>query len=368
MGGGSPRGSQQRVRFCRSIDGTTIAYAVHGAGPPLVLDSCWLSHLEFDWQSPVWRHYLVELGRDHTVVRFDERGHGLSQRDVTDFSLERRIDDLTQVVDDLGLGRFALMAMAQGGPVALHYTVRHPERVSHLVCASTYAGVGNHVTDDDRELEAAFEAMIRAGWDRKDPLFRRVFTTMMIPGATEQQMRWVDDLQQRAVSARTAYAARRQRGEADALDVLAQVTAPTLILHSRHERMNAFEHSPARARHPGRPAGRPRQRQPHPAGGRARVAGLHHRGSCLPCHARRRRATGHRGWPGRGRPLDEVLSRREAEVLGLAAQGLTNGAIATALTLSVRTVERHLQNVYTKLGVGGPTARAVAVVRWVRDR
>ena len=369
MGGGAPRGSQQRVRFCRSIDGTTIAYAVHGAGPPLVLDSCWLSHLEFDWQSPVWRHYLVELGRDHTVVRFDERGHGLSQRDVTDFSLERRIDDLTQVVDDLGLGRFALMAMAQGGPVALHYTVRHPERVSHLVCASTYAGVGNHVTDDDRELEAAFEAMIRAGWDRKDPLFRRVFTTMMIPGATEQQMRGVDDLQQRAVSARTAYAARRQRGEADALDVLAQVIAPTLILHSRHERMNAFEHSLLLAH------GIPGARlvvldsanhillADEPAW---QVFITEVRAFLATPDVDGRPAT--EGGQDGGRPLDEVLSRREAEVLGLAAQGLTNGAIATALTLSVRTVERHLQNVYTKLGVGGPTARAVAVVRWVRDR
>ncbi|GAA1745307.1 hypothetical protein GCM10009810_02510 [Nostocoides vanveenii] len=129
---------------------------MHGDGPPLLLDACWLSHLEYDWQSPVWRHYLVELGRVATVVRFDERGHGMSDRDVTDFTLDRRIEDLEAVADHAGLGRFALMAMAQGGPVALHYAHRHPERVTRLVCASTYAAASQHVTDDDRALEDAF--------------------------------------------------------------------------------------------------------------------------------------------------------------------------------------------------------------------
>ena len=182
MGRGSP--PDQQVRFCRSADGTAIAYAVHGSGPPLVLDSCWLSHLEFDWVSPVWRHYLVELGRIRTVIRFDERGHGLSDREVEDFGLERRIEDLMAVVESAGVDRFALMAMAQGGPVSLHYVARHPERVTHLVCASTYADATHLMTEDDRELEVAYEALIRVGWDRTDPLFRRVFTAMMIPRAT----------------------------------------------------------------------------------------------------------------------------------------------------------------------------------------
>jgi len=120
----------QDLRFCHSADGTAIAYAVHGSGPPLLIDACWLSHLQFDWQSPVWRHFLVELGRVATVIRFDERGHGLSDRDVTDSSLARRIEDLEAVADHAGLDRFALMAMAQGGPISIEYAVRHPERLT----------------------------------------------------------------------------------------------------------------------------------------------------------------------------------------------------------------------------------------------
>src|SRR3712207_6008363 len=130
----------QDIRFARSADGTGIAYAVHGSGPPLLIDACWLSHLQFDWQSPVWRHYLRELGRIATVIRYDERGHGLSDRGVTDHSLEARVADLEAVADDARLDRFALLAMAQGGPVAIEYAARHPERLSRLIFYGSYAG------------------------------------------------------------------------------------------------------------------------------------------------------------------------------------------------------------------------------------
>ncbi|MEI2778092.1 MAG: alpha/beta fold hydrolase [Tetrasphaera sp.] len=349
--------ASQRVRFCRSSDGVRIAYAVHGHGPPVVLDACWLSHLEFDWRSPVWRHYLVELGRVATVIRFDERGHGLSDRDVSDFTLERRVDDLAAVVDDAGLEKFALVAMAQGGPVALHYIHEHPERVTRFVCASTYSGAGQHVTDDDRDLEAAFEAMIRAGWDRKDPLFRRVFTTMMIPDAGEEQMAWLDDLHQRAVSARTAYLSRRERGKADATHLLPLIDVPTLVVHSRHERMNSFEKGRALAA--GIPGARlvPLESKNHilledePAW----PVFLREVTSFLGEDAAQSApATGH----GVG-----ALSGRELDVLRLVARGSDNAAIAADLHLSVRTVERHLQRIYGKLGLSGPSARAGAVAR-----
>ena len=119
--GVEPGDPVQDIRFARSADGVGIAYAVHGSGPPLLIDACWLSHLQFDWQSPVWRHYLVELGKVATVVRYDERGHGLSDRGVTDHSLSARVADLEAVADDAGLARFALLGMAQGGPVAIEY-------------------------------------------------------------------------------------------------------------------------------------------------------------------------------------------------------------------------------------------------------
>src|SRR5689334_10926187 len=152
MGAGTTR-TVQDLRFARSADGVQIAYAVHGSGPPLLVDSCWLSHLQFDWQSPVWRHYLVELGRIATVVRFDERGHGLSDRGVTDHSLEARVADLEAVADHARLDRFALLAMAQGGPVALEYAARHPHRVTRLALYGSYAAVlGEGSSVEEQEL------------------------------------------------------------------------------------------------------------------------------------------------------------------------------------------------------------------------
>ena len=205
----------QDIRFARSADGVGIAYAVHGSGPPLLIDACWLSHLQFDWQSPVWRHYLVELGRIATVIRYDERGHGLSDRGVTDHSLEARVADLEAVADDAGLDRFALLAMAQGGPVAIEYAARHPERLTRLAFYGSYAGDKPPATPEEIELFAAFEALIKVGWARPTSEFRRVFSTMMIPGGTEEQMRWIDDLQRMAVDAETAVLARSQRQVTD---------------------------------------------------------------------------------------------------------------------------------------------------------
>ena len=130
----------QDIRFARSADGVGIAYAVHGSGPPLLIVKNWLSHLQFDWQSPVWRHYLVELGRIATVIRYDERGYGLSDRKVTDHSLQARVADLEAVADAAQLERFALLAMAQGGPVAIEYAARHSERLTRLMFYGSFAG------------------------------------------------------------------------------------------------------------------------------------------------------------------------------------------------------------------------------------
>ncbi|HEX5857917.1 MAG TPA: alpha/beta fold hydrolase, partial [Microbacterium sp.] len=177
----------QDIRFARSADGVGIAYAVHGSGPPLLIDACWLSHLQFDWESPVWRHYLVELGKIATVIRYDERGHGLSDRGVTDHSLDARVADLEAVVQDAGLDRFALMAMAQGGPVAIEYAARHPDRLTRLIFYGSYSGARAGSSPEELELLAAFEALIRVGWARPTSEFRRVFSSMMIPGGTEEQ-------------------------------------------------------------------------------------------------------------------------------------------------------------------------------------
>lgn len=350
MGPGS-----QTVRFCRSVDGVSIAYAVHGSGAPLVLNSCWLSHLEFDWSSPVWRHYLSALGRIATVIRFDERGFGMSERAVDDFSLDLRVADLAAVVDHAGLKTFALMAMAQGGPPSIRYLVENPGRVTRLVCADTFAAKGLMPrAADDGLLEEAFQAMIAAGWDRTDPMFRRVFTQQMIPGASEEQMVWMDDLHRRSASARTALAARRQRSNDNVVDLLERVEVPTLVTHSRGDRMVRFENGRLLA-------------STIP---RARLVALDGSNHIL--------LEDEPAWPVFLREVTDFLaenpapesggdewplSAREDEVLRLAALGKDNRAIAGELVLSVRTVERHLQNVYLKLHVGGSNARTAAVAR-----
>ena len=336
---------------------------MHGSGPPMVVDSCWLSHLQYDWQSPVWRHYLEEWGRTHTVIRFDERGHGLSDRGVTDHSLESRLGDLEAVVEDAGLDRFVLQAMAQGGPVAIAYAAKHPERVSRLVFYGSYSGQQSK-DPTEAELNDTLDALIKVGWARPDSAFRRVFTSLMIPHATEEQHTWLDELQRVSTDAETARTSRRQRLAADSSALLGELDLPTLVIHSRGDRMNDFEEARYLA-----------------AGiGGARLVALESdnhivledepawpvycaelRDFLAPETARHRRRA--RRPRAASTAVLEELSARELEILRLASEGLDNDAIARALTLSVRTVERHLSNVYAKLDLHGKSARAGAVAR-----
>jgi len=364
--------SRQEIRFCRAPDGVRIAYAVHGSGPPMVVDSCWLSHLQYDWQSPVWRHYLTAWGRHHTVIRFDERGHGLSDRGVTDHSLAARLGDLEAVVDDAGLDRFSLQAMAQGGPVAIAYAAKHPERVSRLVFYGSYSGQQSK-DPSEAEMNDTLDALIKVGWARPDSAFRRVFTSLMIPRATEEQHTWLDELQRVATDAETARTSRRQRLATDSSPLLGELTVPTLVIHSRGDRMNDFEEARYLA------AGIEGARlvalesdnhiilEDEPAWP-VYVAELHDflapdgRAGADVGDEAVTAGTGDHPSPDGSSHLDQ-LSSREVEILRLASTGLDNDEIARQLTLSVRTVERHLSNVYAKLDLHGKSARAGAVAR-----
>ena len=354
-------GGDQEVRFCRAPDGTRLAYAIHGSGPPLVVASCWLSHLQHDWQSPVWRHFLDDLGAMTTMLRYDERGFGMSDWAVDDFSLAARLSDLETVVDAAGLDRFALMGMSGGSAVAMAYAIAHPERITRMVLYGTVCGIPSTFAGDAMAEEETYRSMIRVGWAKEDPVFRRVFTTKFIPGATEEQMRWFDDLQRMSTSPENAVASRIGRQEADIADDLPSISAPTLILQATGDRSTTFDNAvKVSGWIPG-----------------ARLVALDSRNHILladePAWAtfvdefRTFIEPDRRRWAGSELPLD-ALSVREREVLDLCADGRTNEEIAATLSLSPRTVERHLSNVYLKLGVSGPAARTAAVSRYLRER
>ncbi len=227
------RPSEQQIRFCAASDGVSIAYAASGNGPPLVKTANWLSHLEFDWNSPVWRHWLRELSRDHTLVRYDERGCGLSDRTVDTFSLDAWVRDLEAVVDALALERFPLLGISQGGPIAIAYAARHPERVSRLVLYGSYSRGRAHRDPTDRERieREMMIRMIEVGWGRDHAAFRQVFTSLFIPDATPEQAEWFNELQRVSTAPETASLMVRTFDGLDVRELAPRLRIPTLVLH-----------------------------------------------------------------------------------------------------------------------------------------
>jgi pimeloyl-ACP methyl ester carboxylesterase/DNA-binding winged helix-turn-helix (wHTH) protein len=225
---------RQEIRFCTASDGVRIAYALAGQGPPLVKAANWLNHLEYDWQSPIWSPLLHALAADHRLVRYDERGNGLSDWEVDDISFESFVRDLESVVDASGLERFALFGISQGCAVSIAYAVRNPHRVSHLVLYGGFAR-GRRKRNSDAWVQQAdaFDTLMRAGWGRENPAFRQMWTSLFIPGGTAEQMQWYNDLQRITTSPENALRIRRASDDIDVTDLLSQVTAPTLVLHCR---------------------------------------------------------------------------------------------------------------------------------------
>jgi Tol biopolymer transport system component/pimeloyl-ACP methyl ester carboxylesterase len=236
------RQMEQEIRFCTTDDGVRIAYATVGQGPPLVKAANWLNHLEFDWHSPIWRHLIQEFARDHFLVRYDERGNGLSDWDVENFTFEAFVQDLATVVDSLGLDRFPILGISQGGPVAIAYAVRHPERVSHLILYGSYArGWAKRGAPEVIERFQAQKTLIKLGWGQDNPAFRQLWTTLYVPDATPEQWQWFNDLHQVSTSPDNAIRLLDELGKIDVVDLLAQVKVPTLVLHCRDEVVVPFE-------------------------------------------------------------------------------------------------------------------------------
>jgi pimeloyl-ACP methyl ester carboxylesterase/DNA-binding CsgD family transcriptional regulator len=351
MAASMPTPSQQ-IRFCTSADGVRIAYAISGSGPPLVKVGTWMTHVELDWESSVWRPWLRELSRDHTLFRYDARGCGLSDREVPELSFEAWVRDLEAVVDAAGIERFPLLALSQGGAIAIAYAARHPERVSHLVLHGVfYRGrLRRDPSPQEREDTEAQIKLAEIGWGRDDPAYRQFFTTQFIPDSTLEQQRWWNELQRATIS--PVYAARFMRvvSEMDVTELARLVRCPTLVTHSKWDMRIPFEEG-------------------------RRLASLIPGARFVPVESRNHVLLEHEpAWgqwlallrdflpatPG-GAPFSG-LTPREAELVELIAQGLDNAQIAARLELSDKTVRNHITSIFAKLGVEN-RSRAIVLAR-----
>ena len=336
---------QQQIRFAHGTDGVRLAYASSGSGAPLVIKAAtWLSHVEVDWDSPVWSHLLHALSESGSFVRYDERGCGLSDWLVPDLSFDSWVRDLETVADTLGEPRFALLGISQGAAVAIAYAVRHPERVTHLVLHGGYAR-GRLVRADSPQLREEAETMCRLaelGWGKHDPAFRQFFTTQFIPGGTPEQHQWFNEMERISTSPENAARFMREFNAIDVTALLPQVHCPTLVLHSRHDVRVPF------------------------AEGRL-IAGGIPGAEFVPIDSHNHLLLSHEsGWqrwldavrdflphapPHNNAPALAALSQRQREVLELLAQGRDNAQIAAVLGLSGKTVRNQVSAIFDRLGV-----------------
>jgi len=345
---------KQHVGFCTSPDGVRIAFAESGEGPPLVRVANWFTHLELDRQSAVWRHWFDFLSEGRTLIRYDPRGSGLSDRDVDDFSMDRWIEDLDAVVASAGLTRFPLIGLCQGGAVAAAYAARYPDRVSRLVLYDSYpfGAYARGVPDRLAQQARALAEMIEVGWGKKTGAFREIFANLLMPEAGKDALKWIGEMQRRSASARNARMMWDAFNGFDIREVASDITAPTLVFHGRRDAMVPFE------------AGR-------------QLASLIPNARFVPLESNNHILRSDEGaWGAFCRELDDffepeaaadrsasialdTLTPREEEVLDGVARGFGNRELADLLRISEKTVRNHLTTVFSKLGV---TSRARAIV------
>jgi len=343
----------QQIRFVQAHDGVRLAYAKSGRGPLLVKAATWMSHLEHDRDSPVWRHLVHGLSEQHTFVRYDERGCGLSDWLVPELSFASWLRDLETLTQTLQAPRFALLGISQGASIAIAYAAKHPERVSHLVLHGGYARGRLKRNASAAALDEA-ETMVRLaelGWGRADESFRQFFTSQFIPGGTREQQAWFNELERISCSPANAARFMREFNRIDVVELLPQVRCPTLVLHSCHDRRVPYEE------------------------GRLIAGAIPNAEFVSIASANHLLLADEPGWPlwlarvrgflaeGAGReanPTFASLTLRQRDLVELIAQGHDNRQIAARLSLSEKTVRNHITAIFAKLEVEN---RGQAIVR-----
>jgi pimeloyl-ACP methyl ester carboxylesterase/DNA-binding CsgD family transcriptional regulator len=348
----------QSIRYLKTPDNVRIAWAVSGQGPPFVKAANWLSHLTYDLESPVWRHWIEFLNDHYRLIRYDERGSGMSDWEAADLSAARWGDDLEAVIDASEPGeQFALLGISQGAATAIMYAARHPERISHLILYGGYArGVAHRPQSEAYRRYRAIVDLARLGWGKDNPVFRQLFTGLLVPGASAEQIGWFNALCQRTTTPEIATALLTARGEVNVRDLLSRVRVPTLVLHARHDELVPFD------------SGRYLAAEiPN-----AEFVQLDSRNHILladePAWARFKDAvlefTGSPRGVAAEDPLFASLSARERAILAAVVAGQNNSEIGAALFVSEKTVRNSLTRVFGKLGVRTRTQAAVLA----RDR
>jgi len=338
----------QNIRFCTSADGVKLAYAVNGEGPPLVMSTTWLSHLEYQWQSLAWQPWLEAFSHEHRLLRYDSRGCGLSDRDASDFSFESWIQDFECVIEAASFRRFDILATCWGGPVAIEYAARHPDRVSRLILYGTY-GRGRLVwSDRPKEVDKArvLLDLTRLGWGQENHAFLQVWASHFQPGGTLDHLRSWCDQQRAATSPEIAVRLLEIGWNVDVREAARKIKCPVLMIHPERDavvpidegrmlaslipdcrfvQLDSENHMPL-AEEPAWPQlvdeARSFLAEPStvPAAGRSTL------------------------------PLDELTPRERAVLEGI-AEGLNNSEIAASLELSEKTVRNHITRVFDKIGV-----------------
>lgn len=343
----------QRIAFTLSADETQIAYALSGEGPPIVRAGTWLTHIQHDWDSPIWSHWFRLMSHNHTLVRYDPRGCGLSQRETSDISLDRWVDDLEAVVDKLGLDTFPLFGMSQGAAVAILYCLRHPERVSQLVLyAPLVTGWAGSKTPKALRW-SAMENLVESGWGEENLAFSSMFSQLFIPGATPEHIRWYANTQQKSTSKSSAKRIMKAMSEIRLFSRLEELNVPTLVVQVAGDQVISADSA---------------------KGITAKIPNCQFASIDSDNHILLEDEPGwsefsqvfQRYFPGGDVPnsseeekiLDiaaskklALLSKRELEVLSKLALGLSNRDIAEQLFISEKTVRNHLSTIFSKLDV-----------------
>jgi pimeloyl-ACP methyl ester carboxylesterase/DNA-binding CsgD family transcriptional regulator len=341
----------QHIRFCKATDGVQLAYAVTGEGSPLVMSSSWLTHLEQQWRSLAWRPWLDAFASEHKTLRHDSRGCGLSDRTTKNLSFETWVRDLECVVEAADFRRFALVGTCWGGPIAIEYAVRHPERVSRLILYGTYAQGRLRRTSSPNEVDKArvWGDLTRIGWGQEDHDFVRVWASLFQPGGTPAHVRSWCDQQRAATSADIAVRLFEAGWNIDVCEVARKVRCPVLIVHPERDVVAPIEQGRLLARliPDCRFVQLDTENHMPLADEPAWSQLVAHVRSFLAEPDRIRAAP-----PSNGNaiPLEELTPRERAVLEGI-AEGLNNAEIAASLQLSEKTVRNHITRVFDKLCV-----------------